>query len=731
MANLQALSRTGGVPAHIGASNTLVVPAVDAFAAGAFYVGAQDDASAGNATSVVVGAAGVPVTVPNNLTVAGNLTVQSDTSAFTADVTFGSGDGDIITLGDTYVSATDTVNIGSAHASGDTTVNLRVDMGVGVGKSISFDSTADSDAFLLLPDTADAPTAGAAVGMIRVNAVGALQWCSSTGPTVWDTAGTSTGNSLDQAYDAGSAIDVNAADVTWTTAGAYSHIFNLAGTTGTIDGFMINNGADAVTFLYAAAGQIDANMTVETFDIGTNTFDLVATGAIDIDGVGVAIDGGAGAIGIGANAGTGAISVGTTGIRTIDIGSAAVTALTLAADAVDVNADAAITLDAAAASNFTTSAGALTLDGATGVTIEGNAGAVDIDGGAGTWDATTLALVATSTMDLDAAGALSLNSSGGVINIGDNVIAQNMNIGTGGVRTIAIGNATGATAIDIDAGTGGIAVDSGDAISLGAAASSDFTVAGTLTLQATGLGGDFAIAGAAASSITTSGGALTITGSSASTWSTSGGNLTLDGGADLVLTATTHVHLVGQAGNITFDDVYRPGSWAGVMQFSGAASDWSDFETNYGGEVSLLNALNQAANTSPANDGFTALVDVAVTINQAIGVSHANDNRVCQADANSAYLQCVGFAEAAQGTVDQPVRVLTSGELTGITIPSGTAWTRGAPVYLDDSVVGGVAITAPITGGDLVQQVGYASNTGNSSATELDFFIQLTLPTEA
>jgi len=62
---------------------------------------------------------------------------------------------------------------------------------------------------------------------------------------------------------------------------------------------------------------------------------------------------------------------------------------------------------------------------------------------------------------LDSVGVLELNSSGGIIGIGNDAVAQNLNIGTGAAaRTIAIGNATGATAVVIESGTGHIELTS-------------------------------------------------------------------------------------------------------------------------------------------------------------------------------------------------------------------------------------------------------------------------------
>jgi len=73
-----------------------------------------------------------------------------------------------------------------------------------------------------------------------------------------------------------------------------------------------------------------------------------------------------------------------------------------------------------------------------------------------------LSLSADKLIDIDAGTALSINSSGGVINIGNDAVAQNMNIGTGAAaRTIIIGNATGASAIGLQSGTGGIIIHDG------------------------------------------------------------------------------------------------------------------------------------------------------------------------------------------------------------------------------------------------------------------------------
>lgn len=64
---------------------------------------------------------------------------------------------------------------------------------------------------------------------------------------------------------------------------------------------------------------------------------------------------------------------------------------------------------------------------------------------------------ASGGLHIDSSEAISINSSGGVINIGNDGVAQNMNIGTGaGARVITVGNVTGASQIVLNSGTGGI-----------------------------------------------------------------------------------------------------------------------------------------------------------------------------------------------------------------------------------------------------------------------------------
>jgi hypothetical protein len=127
------------------------------------------------------------------------------------------------------------------------------------------------------------------------------------------------------------------------------------------------------------------------------------------------------------------IAVGTgTGTKTINVGNAD--------GGTTMNIKGILNLNASQNSNTAINSGT-----STGTITIGNAlsGAIAIAGGA--------------AFDIDAVGALSLNSSAGVINMGNDAVAQAINIGTGGAaRTLTMGNTTGASAVVINSGSGAV-----------------------------------------------------------------------------------------------------------------------------------------------------------------------------------------------------------------------------------------------------------------------------------
>lgn len=77
------------------------------------------------------------------------------------------------------------------------------------------------------------------------------------------------------------------------------------------------------------------------------------------------------------------------------------------------------------------------------------------------YNSTAADINVTGAFDIDSTGALSINASAGAINMGNDAVAQNMNIGTGAAaRTITMGNVTAATTVALNSGTGGFALTS-------------------------------------------------------------------------------------------------------------------------------------------------------------------------------------------------------------------------------------------------------------------------------
>jgi hypothetical protein len=89
--------------------------------------------------------------------------------------------------------------------------------------------------------------------------------------------------------------------------------------------------------------------------------------------------------------------------------------------------------------------------GASALDLNSGTGGIDLVS-TGTGDIT---IASGDTVLIDAVGVLELNSSAGVISIGNDAVAQNINIGTGSAaRTITIGNSTSTSAVSVLCGTG-------------------------------------------------------------------------------------------------------------------------------------------------------------------------------------------------------------------------------------------------------------------------------------
>ena len=203
----------------------------------------------------------------------------------------------------------------------------------------------------------------------------------------------------------------------------------------------VTGGAGAATWVNVASGSVQDFESVYSADgdstlTASGTFDIDATGAVGIDSDAGLTLGGAG---ISLTSDGGVLSLTGDGTNDIDLSNAGA-ALDFDAGSFDVLTTGGISLDAGAASNLTTSAGDLTL--------EATAGSTNVNGGEAAVD------------------AVRINAS----------------------------NAAGG--IDVDAGTGGIAIDTTGALSIDSVGTSNITNdTGDLTIETT-TSGDLNLTGA-------------------------------------------------------------------------------------------------------------------------------------------------------------------------------------------------------------------------------------------
>lgn len=140
------------------------------------------------------------------------------------------------------------------------------------------------------------------------------------------------------------------------------------------------------------------------------------------------------------------------------------------------------------AATISVAANALTLDAPTGIVMKENGSAIVTI--SNDRDITT---TNTRQVHLDASGVINLNSSAGVISIGNDDVDQNINIGTDGTRTIAIGEAADST-LTLKSRGGTFSLDgTGQTVDLNSAAldidaSGAVTIDGTSTISIDGAG---------------------------------------------------------------------------------------------------------------------------------------------------------------------------------------------------------------------------------------------------
>lgn len=338
-------------------------------------------------------------------------------------------------VGGIYVSAGTALSLNAASASVINITNNSFGINTGTGalnlgtdafaKTVTLGSTAGAASTIVQSGTGALNVTGG--GAITISSAGLLKIDSSaggidigtdvvaqninigTGASVRTVSiGNSTGASSVVAHCGTGAFDLG--------VDATDHTTRIGSTSG-VSAFTAQAGTGAMTFTAGGA------------------FDVNAVGVVTIDSTGAAISIGNGADAFGINIGTGAAQ------RNIIIGNATGTT------SVVVNGGTGAMQFGANAIAHDVTVGSVT--GAANTSILSGTGLLNVASlGSSTYSAVT-------TLDIDTAGALSINSSAGIINIGNDAVAQNIYIGTGGAaRVINIGNDTGATSVVVTGGTG-------------------------------------------------------------------------------------------------------------------------------------------------------------------------------------------------------------------------------------------------------------------------------------
>lgn len=429
------------------------------------------------------------------------------------------------------------------------------------------------------------------IAVMRAGTDGAWETASgNTTPLSFTDLGSGGGNNLTQAYQAGNTLTTDAGNGNFIVAGTETMQVDL---TGGIDlnapfdfdstsfdvqmtganGFSIDGGA--ASNVSATAG----NLTLSTITSGTLI--LASAGDVDMDAANVLVDATAG-ISLDAAAASNFSVTGAgidltlssaSGRAVVDGGEAAADAVRITAS----NAAGGIDIDGGTAGIAVDTTGPLSLDStgtASNLTLASNdaatttltiaasnAGAgvanldIDADG--------SIDLLAGGVFSLDGTGASNVTTTSGALTLstatsGDvNVTAASSVVVTGAeavADAVRLNASNAAGGIDIDAGTGGIAVDTTGALSLDSTAtSSNLTLtandAGTATLTIAASNGGAGVANLDVDADGTidllAGGAFSLDGTGASNVTATSGNLTLS-------TVTSGSLLLTSAGDATF-----------------------------------------------------------------------------------------------------------------------------------------------------------------------------------
>ena len=524
-------------------------------------------------SGLLTGSAGLTIS-------AGTTTITSDTNAIDAIYLHANG------------GTAETIRLHSDQGTSADSVNILSDVG---GITLQAAGLASDDAINLEADSGGVDIDGAmqvniasseaAADAIRINAsnaAGGIDVDDGGGGMAFDSLGAI---SLDAA--AASNFSVSGAGVDLTLDSAAGRVV-VDGGEATADAVRINAGAggidvDANTAVAIDAGtgiSIDAatasNLTCAagdlTLEATTGSVNVIA-GEDAIDAIYLHADAGTSeTIRLHSDQGTSADSVNILS----DVGGITLQAVGLAsADAINFEADAGgIDMDAALQINVASSqaaADAIRIDAsnaAGGIDVDDGGGGMTFDSGAGiSLDAAAASNFSVTGAGVDltlasaagrvvvngeeaAANAITLLSAAGGIDA-DCALQMNLDSSQSAADAIRVNTSDAAGGIDVDAGTGGIAIDTTGAISLDSAAASNFTATGAfdLTLQSTAgsvlIDGGEAVADAINIDASHADGGIDIDGGTA--------GITIDSTGSVSIDAATASNLTCAAGDLTLE----------------------------------------------------------------------------------------------------------------------------------------------------------------------------------
>ncbi len=760
-------------------------------------------------TGTTIGKAGTTDTFSGDVQIDGNLTVSGTTttidtelqtadahillnSEYTADAALANGivmnvdpDGTSFSITDitTNVITTAGDHVAAGYAVGDfiliqnpaNPANAGVfEIGAVTATTITIDTT-PVEGFSGTALTDDATAQGTMVkvqlAVLRSTGAGVFQTGTGTSaPITYSNLATGAGNNLQGAYEQGNTIvtdagngdfDVSGTEAISLDASAASN-FTVAGagvdlTLSSTAGRVILDGgeavADAVTIdASAAAGGID-------MDSGTAGTAIDSTGAISLDSTATASNFNVS----GNDAGTVTLTLGVTnagaGAGLIDMDSDG---------AIEIDAGTGVSIDAGAASNLSTSAGDLTVDAAAASLIltggeaaadavriqaDNAAGGIDVDAGTGgiavdttgalSLDSTgtaanltltandagaaTLVVAATNSgagagnLDVDADDAITIDAGAGVsidggaasnfttsagdITIDSQAGSVNVDGGEADAAAVSIQASNAAGGVDMDAGTGGIAVDTTGPLSLdstGTAANLTLTAndAGTATLT---------IASSNAGAGT---GVIDVDANDAITVDSASAGISLDAAtaSNLTVSGATEDLTLGARGNtITLNEAdFTVGGETIEGQTLAAGFTATSI-------IGAINELAQGTGEASLTTGEILVLGDLVYLSAASTVSKAD------ASADDALSRPIGFAEAAAGAA-AAVKVIYSGLATAVV--DAATYAIGEEIYMSETA-GRVTNTPPATASSVRQKVGIANEAGVKTAGQtLSIWVQ-------